>query len=302
MIEGVVDVLWGPEPIVAVQQFFGAAWHWFFAMVTNLGDTEMALVIASVLLWWTGRRQTYALIGIVVLVALVNTSIKDLVDLPRPHDPAVIQWEVVDRSSFPSGHSAVAGALWGGLAALGHMPAAVAAPIIVAVMVSRLYLGVHYLGDVLAGALLGVGLAAGFARLWPAVVGWFSGRPFPFYLGSAAGIAALSLGIVETASLGWEYASLVVGAVTGQVIEYRFIGYEPGWGPLLREMLKGALGLGGLLVILIGRYVFTSPIPDAVLPGLAAVWIVLVAPALFSYLGLSRRPASREVLADPGDA
>jgi undecaprenyl-diphosphatase len=93
--------------------------------------------------------------------------VKALVSRPRP---PVEHLQQVSGSSFPSGHATQAGAFWLSLVlalrAAQAPPAArraaqVLAPLIVlAVATSRVYLGVHYVSDVIAGILLGAGWAA----------------------------------------------------------------------------------------------------------------------------------------------
>lgn len=90
----------------------------------------------------------------------VNTVVKWSVRRPRPlleGVPAVRQAAVAPRTtSFPSGHSASAFAFTAGVALESPGWGAVLAPVAASVAFSRIYTGVHYPSDVVAGAALGV--------------------------------------------------------------------------------------------------------------------------------------------------
>jgi undecaprenyl-diphosphatase len=113
-----------------------------------------------------GRRRTAALIAGTVAGGLaLSTALKQAFGRPRPR--LVPHGTFVSSSSFPSGHAAMAAVTFLTLAALlaAAEPAprraartylmAVAATITLAVGVSRVYLGVHYPSDVVAGWVFG---------------------------------------------------------------------------------------------------------------------------------------------------
>jgi len=136
--------------------------------LTNLGSIRILLPLILVVGvgWWLRGRTWRPLILLVVAFAgadLAFNAVKELVGRPRP--PASIQLTPVAGPSFPSGHATQAVVVYGMLAALaagatprwGRKVAAWALAVVIAgvVGISRLYLGAHWLTDVLAGFALG---------------------------------------------------------------------------------------------------------------------------------------------------
>ncbi|MGA5468004.1 bifunctional phosphatase PAP2/diacylglycerol kinase family protein [Streptomyces arboris] len=114
----------------------------------------------------SARSRRAALRGIASLAvasAAINTVGKGAVRRQRPildHVPVMRQLKRQPvTTSFPSGHAASAAAFATGVALESKGWGAVVAPVAVAVAASRVYTGVHYPSDVLAGAALGVGAA-----------------------------------------------------------------------------------------------------------------------------------------------
>ncbi|RPK84025.1 putative lipid kinase BmrU [Streptomyces sp. ADI97-07] len=114
----------------------------------------------------SARSRRAALRGIASLAvasAAINTVGKGAVRRERPILDMVPVMRQLKRqpftTSFPSGHAASAAAFATGVALESKGWGAVVAPVAVAVAASRVYTGVHYPSDVLAGAALGIGAA-----------------------------------------------------------------------------------------------------------------------------------------------
>ncbi|WP_439887405.1 bifunctional DedA family/phosphatase PAP2 family protein [Pseudomonas sp. MBLB4123] len=136
-------------------------------LVTRLGDftTQLAAgLLLCLLLLLTRQWRPTLLVGSALLAtALANAALKSLFARQRPE----VLLEPLDSFSFPSGHSSAAFAfflLLGILAGRGQ-PARLrlswlllAGLPAVAIALSRVYLGVHWPSDIIAGALLAAGI------------------------------------------------------------------------------------------------------------------------------------------------
>jgi membrane-associated phospholipid phosphatase len=123
-----------------------------------------ALALAA--LCWPRHRAAAvrALLLLAVTLAVNDLLIKRIVHRPRPFDAGTVAARVIQvpaptTASFPSGHAATAAA--GAMAMARVWPAArwAFAGVAVLIAVSRIYVGVHYPTDVLAGVLLGLACA-----------------------------------------------------------------------------------------------------------------------------------------------
>lgn len=149
----------------------------FMRDVSGLGGIGIltAVTISAAILLWLMRdgRTAVFLVLAVSGGTLVSTGFKMLVDRPRPD--LVPYGAYVHTASFPSGHSMMSAVVYLTLAVLvcrtqSSMAVRIylmtlATALTIAVGVSRVYLGVHWPTDVLAGWALGSAWAIGCAVL-----------------------------------------------------------------------------------------------------------------------------------------
>ena len=159
-------------------------WNKFFAIGTHLGDGYFILVIVLSLLFV--RFRLFLQVGLTCLLAgaivymLKHGLFPDefrpgpyFESLGRPIDP-VDGVDVLQRNSFPSGHSAGAVALFTALALnLGSRWIQILCLVAVFTgMISRVYLGQHFLGDVVTGGTISLILAV-VLFVWFKSSSWF---------------------------------------------------------------------------------------------------------------------------------
>ncbi|MER5670992.1 phosphatase PAP2 family protein [Pseudonocardia alni] len=132
----------------------------------TVGSTAVGLVGAAVLAVRGRAAEGLCLAAVPLVASAVFTVIKRLLDRARP--PADLQVMAVANESLPSGHATMVAAawttlvlvLWPVLRTRGRaLLTAFAVLWAGAVGFTRIYLGVHWLSDVLAGWTLGAALA-----------------------------------------------------------------------------------------------------------------------------------------------
>lgn len=140
---------------LGIAGFAGLVWIAIAAILAAAGGRPWRLVAKTGAAVWTAD-----------LAALV---LKALVGRPRPFEsiPGLEPLMGVSGHSMPSGHAASSFAGLVLLVAAAPRLAPLLGALALAVGFSRVYTGVHYLTDVLAGAALGVLVGAAILRLRP---------------------------------------------------------------------------------------------------------------------------------------
>lgn len=144
---------------------------------TRLGNPAIMFSVMgaiAILFWLAGRHRTALILLLASLVGpAIGQGVKYVIKRERPD----VAWRLIDRPkspSFPSGHALNTMALYGAVTLLAshHLRRRTARALVliagfllpIVIGVSRVYLGVHYPSDVLAGWT--AGLACTLLILW----------------------------------------------------------------------------------------------------------------------------------------
>ncbi|RQH01280.1 phosphatase PAP2 family protein [Natrarchaeobius oligotrophus] len=266
---------------VVVREAYPAEYAELVLAVTELGGTTVPMVLLAVLFWLSSRRRTALVISYAVAGVAFLLAIKAALALPRPPESALLVPLSVDGYGFPSGHAFAAVVVYGGLCFAFERTqdrrwlAAIGA-IVVLVSLSRVILGVHYLGDVLAGAVLGVAFLLAANRL-------IRGDP---EIGFAVAVALAAPAVVVTG--GVDDALLALGGGLGGLAATLSVDGFPETPSRTEGALLVAVGLAGLAAIR------TAADAVTVAPIQVGAYAVLVAWVLFVPVGAARlSPAMR---------
>jgi membrane-associated phospholipid phosphatase len=151
---------------IELNRYHRSALDTFFLCVTFIGDGRFAIVICLIYLVLRRWSRACQLIAAFIASALVAQILKNVFSMPRPkqffssgqYSYFIDGVTHIGFASFPSGHSTSVFAMATLLAIFdsnkkGNVLYLIAA---VAVGYSRIYLGQHFLGDVLVGSFIGL--------------------------------------------------------------------------------------------------------------------------------------------------
>ena len=133
-------------------------------MVTFFGGATCLIGLTIILFIIIKNKKIGFLIGInLITITILNQLFKFILQRPRP-----TEYRIINESgySFPSGHSMISMAFYGFLIyliykyvknkKLKYISIALISILIIFIGISRIYLGVHYTSDVLAGFLFSI--------------------------------------------------------------------------------------------------------------------------------------------------
>lgn len=272
-----------------LQSFSNAPLDYIMRALTEFGDVMFFIVLGAILFWCVDKKFAYKLMTTLLFSATINGGIKHFTNKNRPYQDeggarAILQ--ETDGSSMPSGHSQnilTASTIMVHEYRKVNWVKWIFIILAVIVPITRMYLGQHYLEDVLVGMLLGflIGL-----------LGLFVYKTFPDkeeYVGLIAAPIIILMMIFIPEKQVFVSGGAFLGLVLGYFIEKKKVGYNTK-AKLSVQIYKVLIGLAVALLLLEGLKALFGLIDDTNLVLIAiryfavAFWASLGAPALFKLI------------------
>ncbi len=286
---------WGIEAVLWFQQF-SPTLDLPFKGLTALGNLAFFLVFMPLIYWCLDRGAGARLLILFLLSVYLNTVLKVLADQPRPfqYDPRVRPLVDAGGGGWPSGHTQGAVVVWGYLAAQIRNTKMwiFAGFLMIAIPLSRLYLGVHFPTDLFGGYVIGAALLILYLRYGGRVETWLVRKGIIWQMTAAI---AVPLILIFFNPPGAPYVlntgGVLLGVAPGIILERRWVRFCSG-GNLLSQTLRFAAGIGGLIALWLGLSALIAATEPAaflrmVRSALVGLWCALGAPWLFVRLKLA---------------
>ncbi|TFF67404.1 phosphatase PAP2 family protein [Candidatus Thorarchaeota archaeon] len=269
-----------------------------FRLITELGSETFYVVVVLVGYWAYKKRASVILLGALLISLVANYWLKYVIGNPRP-DPSY-WYEGMEASNYstPSGHAQNSATVFGWAGTKSKNAVLLVISIVIAVLIglSRVYLGVHYLGDILIGWAVGFGIVAILYYAEEPIRSALSRYRTEYIYGAIflSALAVLSISSFLPQPPGDNFgalAGLTMGVAIAFPLEQKYVGFtvDAPKGEKWRLVLRIVIGLALAMVALLGL----SPVLPtsnlwlrAIRYGLVAVLGGLVWPAIFTKVGL----------------
>lgn len=302
-------------------------------LLSIFGVPEFYLIIIPLILWCFDKKLGLRLIFLLSISNAINSMLKILFHSPRPYWTSTEVKALASESTFgmPSGHAQIS------LTFLGYIGAwfkrtniwILSIVLIILVGIARMYLGVHFLSDIITGWIVGILILLIFIRYEEQFCKWFFKKTINLRIIFAfcASIAFILLTSIVIFSLGsWQIpsewytlaleqtgiainpislqdtlmsAGLLFGAALGAIISSEYRPYVVD-GRKIHKLIRYLIGI----VILFALWFALSSLTKS--PGvigygmtyaraaIGGIWVTLGAPILFCKLGIANKEAINE--------
>lgn len=300
--------------------------------VISFFGTQYFLILILAWIYWCMDNQVGIRLGIALIIGNgFNTALKWIFHSPRPYwvNPSVKALGTEKSFGLPSGHSMISTIFYGRISAWIHKRwvTIIFIVIILLIGISRVYLGVHFFSDVIAGYCFGILLLLIFPYLEKGMGNWIKNKSFGlqivfFFISSVLFIlffSILQLGLItwqipeqwltNVNNIGLESSIdpfriieiyMLAGLWFGMLSGYVWMNNSGGFqsiGKIEHKLIRFLLGIAGIGILtglfeLIGKQlskVILFPIITFIQYFSISIWITACAPMIFVRIGLAKK-------------
>jgi hypothetical protein len=241
----------------------------FFRYITMLGSDLFYVIFIAICYWAVDKKASKEATYVLIISVVSNYWLKIFLHSPRPPPSNWLPGVQVSNYGPPSGHAQNSMTLWGWLAIKRRtwLMSAFSFALIFLIGLSRIYLGVHWLGDVLLGWAIGLIILVLVWRLEDSVRSILSRfNPNILYM-SLAIFGLIALIFTEFMSpvkiVGLEdnfgaYGGLLIGLGIGLTLENKYVNFKVSPRNKTNRRLISRVSLG--LIVTFGIMIILAPI------------------------------------------
>lgn len=258
----------------------------FFLIISQIGGELLYIGLLLIGFWTYNKRESILATYILIVSVLSNYWLKFIIANDRPPSGNWHPGAEAPNYSTPSGHAQNSATLysWFTVRTKKWWMAIIAIVLTGLIGISRVYLGVHYLGDVLLGWGVGIVIVIVFFYIQNPAREYLSRYKTEYLLlvlaiiGFLMTLIASMLPQPPNDNFG-SYGGLVIGFSVGLILEMRFVNFsiEPHEGQKWRLVLRVVIGL----ILVIGLIIGLAPI----LPS-DKIWLRMIRYCLATVMGL----------------
>ncbi|MCE7036648.1 phosphatase PAP2 family protein [Bacillus cereus] len=258
----------------------------FFKLVSSLANETLYLVIISFLYWCVSKRKAFHMIVMLCFSGYIGIMVKEFMKIPRPYTYDGIE-ALYEKSaagySFPSTHVQLSTTFWGSFMILckKRIVWIIGIIFIILVAISRLYLRVHWLSDIIGAVLFSVIVV----YLYTKVTMGLSDRNF-ILLQRIILAVSLIMYVMTSQVDNLKLLGVLTGSTIGIMLENHFININES-NDFKMQVVKTVLGLS---IMLIMQFILKKVIPDMyyLRYAVTGITITFLCPFMFHMLRLKK--------------
>ncbi|HDR3652343.1 phosphatase PAP2 family protein [Bacillus sp. SM-B1] len=258
----------------------------FLKLVSIIANETLYLIVISISYWCVSKRKAFHMIVMLCFSGYIGIMVKEFMKIPRPYtyDGIEALYEKLAAGySFPSTHVQLSTTFWGSFMILckKRIVWIIGIIFIILVAISRLYLRVHWLSDIIGAVLFSVIVV----YLYTKVTMGLSNRKF-ILLQRIILAVSLIMYVMTSQVDNLKLLGVLTGSTIGIMLENHFINMNES-NDFKMQVIKTVLGLS---IMLIMQFILKKVIPDMyyLRYAVTGITITFLCPLMFHMLRLKK--------------